>query len=309
MKKLIFFSLLATSIASCSKVKIEAPDFSVSADQNAYTTKDTITFNFDGNPDYITFYSGETGKRYEYANTTSVNYDSTILYFSTNTTAASATTQPLSANNVSVLASTDFNGSMDSVSIRKANWKDVTSKATFATTTTTVQSGNIHIEDLKTANAPLYIAFRYVSDTAKATYLPRKWTIASFGIKNYFKDVVYYLAGGSNGTTLPFTTGGFYEKSLSNSGSNWVYSNTSLTFNAAAVGSLPDEDWAISRPFDLSLYASDLGTAIKNTSARLSQYKYRFTKAGTYTVTFVAQNANSEKVEQTVRQTTVTINP
>ncbi len=309
MKKLIFCSLIAAAVASCSKVAIEEPDFEVTTAKTTYTVKDTVSFDFSGNPNYITFFSGEAGKRYELAAVTKKDADSTVLFFSTNTTAANATTQPLSVNNVAVLASTDFTGIVDSANIRKATWKDISSKAVFATTTTTVQSGNIRVDSLKSATAPLYIAFRYKSDTAKATYLPRKWVVASFGLKNYFKDVVYPLAGGTTGAVLPFASGGFNEKSILNSSSNWVYNNANLTFNAAAIGSLPDEDWAISRPFDLTLYPSDLGTAIKNTSVRLTQYRYRFTAPGTYVVSFVAKNMDSENAKQVVRQITLTVTP
>ena len=309
MKKYIFYSILLFTFASCSKVKIEVPDFNVTTDKTTYTIRDTVAFNLEGNPGFISFFSGETGKKYELSSITKKDADSTILFFSTNTTAASTTTQPLSVNNVSVLASTNFSGVYDSASIRKATWTDISSKAVYATTTTTVQSGNIRVDNLKSADNPLFIAFRYKSDTAKATALPRKWVVASFGLKNYFKDVVYPLAGGTTGAVLPFTSGGFYEKSLLNGTSNWVFANGSLTFNAAPVGSLPDEDWSISRPFDLTLYPKDLGTVIKNTSVRLSQYRYRFVTAGTYVVTFVAKNNSSEESKEVAKQITLTITP
>ncbi|HSC40020.1 MAG TPA: hypothetical protein VLD19_19185, partial [Chitinophagaceae bacterium] len=87
---------------------------------------------------------------------------------------------------------------------------------------------------------------------------------------------------------------------------------TSFTFKAPALGSVPDEDWVISRPFNLWLYPPDLGTQIKNLSdTRLSSYNMTrpFRAAGTYTVTFVGMNRDSENAEQVVKQLTLTITP
>lgn len=304
MKKLIFFSFIIVAIISCSKVKITTPNFDVNTAKTTYTTAETVVFNFSGDPDYITFYSGEVHKNYTYANITQRTADSNIVTFSTVTTAPSTTattaTQPVSVNNVSILASTDFSGTMDSASIKKATWTDISGKAKFAATATTVSSGNINVSSLKSGSSPIYIAFKYVSATSASNYLSRKWTVNAFGFKNFFKDTTYVLA-----TT--FSNGGFYTKSILNSTNSWVFANASLTFNAPAVGSLPDEDWAISRAFDPSSVMPDLGVSIKTASDPLSQYSYKFTKAGTYTVTFVAKNQDSETSKQVAKQITLTI--
>lgn len=71
MKRTILFFILmlqaATLVISCS-YKIEDVDFNVFPDpSNVYETGNSIQFNISGNPDYITFYSGEDGCRYDYA--------------------------------------------------------------------------------------------------------------------------------------------------------------------------------------------------------------------------------------------------
>ena len=308
MKKIFIIGWLVISMAACTKVDIKAPeDFTVTTDKTTYLTTDTVKFTFTGNPDYITYFSGEVHKKYELSKVTEMDADSILLVFTTNTTTMAATNQPVSVNNLSLLASTDFNGLYDSASIKKATWTDISSRATWATTTTSVSSGKIHLEDLRKGKAPIFIAYKYVSDTAKTNYLPRKWQVASFSYKNYYKDTAFALAGGAAGTSNPFMTGGFNQKSILNPLSNWVYANANITFNAAALGTNPDEDWSVSRGFEPNLYPSDLGTQIKTESALLGSYQYRFRTPGTYIVTFVAKNADSNSSQEVVRQITLTI--
>lgn len=311
MRRLFLLTISgAALLASCQKTDIESPDdFSVTLANPTVTTSDTVTFQFSGKPDIITFYSGEPGKTYELSNITKKDSDSTVINFATSTTAASATTQPLSVNNVSILVSTNFSGKMDSASIKNASWTDITNRFVFATSTPTVQSKAARVDDLKVPGAPFYVAFRYVSDTAKATAMPRRWTVSSFGLRNHFGRVTTSLAGGATGTTLPFLSGGFVPFSIKNSNSNWAFASSSLTFNAAAVDALPDEDWAISRPFDLSLYPSDVGEGIKNNNiSAISSFSYRFTTPGTYLVTFVAKNTNRNNIKEVVRQLSIKVN-
>lgn len=310
MRKLFLTTITGLAIlTSCQKTAIVTPDdFNVTTDKTTYSTTDTVTFKLSGMPDIITFYSGEPGKTFELSKVTQKESDSTMLNFSTSTTAPSATTQPLSVNNVSILISTNFSGKMDSASIKSATWTDISSRFNFATTTNTVQSKAVRVDDLKKAGAPLYVAFKYVSDTAKSTSMPRKWTVASFGLRNHFGPVTSSLAGGNTGTTLPFLSGGFVPTSILSSSNNWNFASGSLTFNAAPVDALPDEDWSISRPFDLWLYPADVGAGIKNNNiSAISSYSYQFTKPGTYLVTFVAKNTDKDNVRETVRQLTLTI--
>ena len=296
---------------ACTKTSVDAPNnFTVSVSKTTYSVNDTVVFNLTGNPDFITFYSGMPHSKYQYASDTTLQADSNVLSFSTVSTAVSATTQPWSANNISLLYSTNFSGIMDSTNIRMASWTDISSKATLANGAATVPSGSIRLDSLVAGNTPLYLAYRYKSDTSMPRYLSRKWTLSAFNIKNYFPDTTYYSANN-------FTGGGFYTASLANPFDVWTYGNVSsltqtMTFNAPAVGSLPDEDWAISRPFNLSQYPPDLGIVIKNISqSHFTTYKMTqsYKTPGTYIVTFVARNQYNGDYQTVVRQVTLTITP
>jgi len=305
MKKIKFLAFIGALVAivSCNKVNVAIPtDFDVTTSATAYSIRDTVKFNLAGNPDYITFFSGELHKNYAYANTAQRMPDSNLVTFSTTTTAPGATTQTLNDNNLSILVSTNFSGSIDSASIKQAIWTDISSRAKFATTTTTVASGNVNITDITQKSKPVYIAFKYVSTAVTATYLARKEVVNSFTFRNFFPDTTYIQAN-------TFSNGGFYTKSILNNTNQWIMANASLTFNAPAVGSTADEDWAISRAFDPSNVMPDVGVAIKTKTDPLSLYTYRFLKPGTYTVTFVATNSDSANPKQTVKQITLTITP
>lgn len=311
MKRIFLLFAIIISIVSCTKTSIDAPtDFTVSVSKTTFSVDDTVTFNITGSPDIITFYSGLPNSNYQYAFDTSKQADSSVLSFSTLGTAGSSSTQPWSANNISLFYSTNFSGIMDSSNIRNANWIDISAKANLSNGAATVPSGSIRLDSLVSGNTPIYLAFRYVSDTATSTYKSRKWAISAFNLNSYFPDTVYCHANN-------FTAGGFYTRSLGNPYNSWVYGNVlsitqTLTFNAPAVGSLPDEDWAISRGFNLSQYPSNLGIVIKyygqshfSTYTMTQPYK----TPGTYIATFVARNQYADSFKTVVRQVSLTITP
>lgn len=70
MKRNLIISLVTSALLcliSCGEV-LEEVSFEVTPDSgNVYETGKELYFNFSGNPDYITFYSGEPGHNYQYA--------------------------------------------------------------------------------------------------------------------------------------------------------------------------------------------------------------------------------------------------
>lgn len=130
--------------------------FDATVNKAALKTTDTASFQFSGNPDLITFYSGETGGRYEFRNRTSDTSTNVQLKFSTATSTATNGT-------LSLLVSTNFTGSFDSTGIANAAWTDITNRAKLATGTATVASGTISLADFAAAKKPVYLAFKYVA--------------------------------------------------------------------------------------------------------------------------------------------------
>jgi hypothetical protein len=68
MKKIFLFPVLFLLLLACNKKEVLAPDFNVTIAQGKTTFKvgEQIDFTFSGNPNYITFYSGEAGRIYEF---------------------------------------------------------------------------------------------------------------------------------------------------------------------------------------------------------------------------------------------------
>ena len=67
MKTNIYIWACATLIAlgSCNEMEPEEPNFSVEPSQTEVAVGEPISFFFDGNPNFITFFSGEEGHQYD----------------------------------------------------------------------------------------------------------------------------------------------------------------------------------------------------------------------------------------------------
>jgi acetoin utilization deacetylase AcuC-like enzyme len=67
MKKMIYVLLLALlGTAACNKKEVAPLHFQVTVSGYSFRAGDTVQFVFTGNPDLITFYSGEDGHRYDH---------------------------------------------------------------------------------------------------------------------------------------------------------------------------------------------------------------------------------------------------
>lgn len=66
IKKIFLFPVLFLVITACNKNGVVAPNFNVTTDKTTFQANTDVNFLFTGNPDYITFYSGETGHVYEF---------------------------------------------------------------------------------------------------------------------------------------------------------------------------------------------------------------------------------------------------
>lgn len=292
-----YFSIILAGIVliSCSKdLKLKPLSFDVSVNKATLATTDTAVFSFSGNPDYITFYSGEPGSRYEYRNRVSDTGTNLQLKFSTATTTHTS-------GNLSLLVSDNFNGIFDSVNVRSAAWTDITSRATLATGTTTVASGTISLADFAAAKKPVYIAFKYAA-VAGATQ--KKWTITGLTLSHVLADKSYTI--GDMTATAPSM--GWKSADVSNTAINWS-SALVITGNTTAASAIATEDWMIMGPVDLSRVLPDVGTPIKAVYEGMNKfpYSYRYTTAGSYNAVFVVSNANRDAQETVTKTIGITV--
>ncbi len=303
MKKIhiILLLLLPALIVGCNTVEFVNPTFEVTTDSTTYKVGQNVTFKFTGQADNISFYSGELG--FTYANRNKQTGDSAINQLSFNTL-CTATGQ---TNNLSVLVSKDFTGIMDTTNIKKATWTDITSRAKLGTTTTSVASGTVDVSDFHSTRDTLFVAFRYRSTPSSTASRARSWTVSTFSMKNIFPNTATYT---HNTSTSDIRLAGMQTISMKSDTLKWVLGG-SLVFPQGLVdySAGGDDDWAISKPFNLSKITPDVGIFVKNTSQLVTSYVYQFKKAGTYKVTFVGSNITKDNTAEAVRELTIKIIP
>ncbi|MEO6521772.1 MAG: DUF5017 domain-containing protein [Mucilaginibacter sp.] len=307
MKKynILLLSIIAFGLYACNKLTLTTPAFDVTVNKTTFKVGDSVVFVLSGNPDNIAFYSGEVGHIYDYKNRTSAAGALNQLSFSTLTANVTGTAQ---TGNLKLLVSSNFTGQVDSLHIRQATWTDVTSRAAIATSATLTSSGTVDLSDFQQAGDSLYIAFKYQSATSSAAARARQYTVSALVFQNAFPNGTVYAHNTIN-TDVRFA--GFVATSFKGTSTKdslkWAIGST-LTF-AQGVDNLSDEDWAVTKKFRLSAIPPDVAVGIKNNQVILPQYVYKYTKPGTYTVTFVGNNVTGDGISAVAKTLTITVTP
>src|SRR5690606_8241489 len=114
-------SLLASSCDDPLDVTLPQ-DFEVTTEKTTYRVGEEIEFKFDGNPNIITFYSGEVGNDYQFREgrvtppgEVTLSFENRVIYG----------VQP---DQFSILVSTDFSGQRNIDAIKAANWTNITDR-------------------------------------------------------------------------------------------------------------------------------------------------------------------------------------
>lgn len=338
-------------LASCSKnLQPTETSFGVESFNNAkqpattFKVGDTVNFVFKGNPDQITFFSGEIGKRYEYTTrlTDPTSIDS-LSFWNTQTNPGNGTMQ--------LLVSTTFPtytqiNSVDSAAVKAsfpAGWTDISDRGTWSDGTGAKKS-NIALNDFAAAGKPIWLAFRY---TAAAGAAQASWNINSLGLRHYISDTNYTIANGALVTpsTFPAFTAspGFGVVSAANplvkftlnnpySGPNnnrLGYSQASgtttgvVTITGANAATAAETDtWLISGPIDLhkvlpdggGVFVKNITTNAENTlygtggiNSSWASFAYKFTRPGTYNATFVSATNTRDEQNRVPKIITITV--
>ena len=306
-----FIVLVALSIISCKKDNIETPNFKASVEKSTYKVGDTVVFHLEGNPDFISFYSGEFGNDYAYIGGRSLDIESFSLAFQTRVRNGN---QP---NQFSVHLSSDFNGKFDIESVRAGNFKDITNLVTLSTENTVyVNSGKVDLTPLVTDKTkPLYIGFRYITKPQTAASGPngtqRNWDVRDFTLKTLTDVGETTAIDQLNAGWTIVESGAVLEP-----GRNSINVNSGLVTlrgNATAPGKLVEtEAWAISKAVDLNtiILGPDKSIPIKSISETLVPlYKYVYTKPGVYKVVFVNSNTRIDGKKELLKELEITIEP
>jgi hypothetical protein len=343
-------------MVSCSKVLEvnDVPDFNVTTDATTFTVGQAVKFKFTGgDAQIISFYSGETLKNYDYKDGRVVTVSDTGATMAFQSSVQNGT----QVNQVTVLASNDFNGDYSSLaSVKAATWTDITSRVALGTSATFLASGTVTITDLIVKGKPIYFAFKYITKPQATNGLVRTWYIQVFTITSLKKldgTVALTLSDQANagfrivdenkdnapalstitstrvtliGNKYKIATDSLFNPNYSLFNPlNPIYDPRSPNYIATAVRPIyvpfdplspyndpTSEHWAVSKAINTESVnlGPDWSSPLRGitTSSKLTEYSYTYTKAGTYTVTFVASNNTIDQVKKVVRQITLTIN-
>lgn len=312
-----------------------AAENGISFDGKTITVKagTPVDFKLAGDPDYLTFFSGEAGKEYKNRERIQVDeseIESSVLKFSLQGQYGKP------ANILNMYISEEFPGlaknnfKEDSVLVEK-HLADGLWKTLIAQNPTVAEEGQPAFPTAATTT-PFELDMK--------SYLGKRIAIAicyqgqdntAAQSRFYFKDM-QILNTMTNGQQTKFTASSFGftpinmcqarnyadQKSMtSNRAYGTVTNNTSgiwnfVNFNNFFIHSSNAKtdlkySWLVSNLLVVNACSPDAGTALKNVSQSLDSYKYTYSKPGTYTATFVASNFNFKKESQVVKEYQVVV--
>lgn len=315
MKKItLIYALGILFLTSCDNgLKSGDIEFSVSTSSTTVCPGDSVIFNFDGNPDYIVYWSGEPLSDYEYRKGRSI--DAGLQY---NLTFSSKIMKGVQHGQISILVSNDFNGNYDDYeNIIRTSWTDITSKLKWASNADVVSSGKLSLNDYLLEDKSLYIAFRYKTLPQAEYGVASNWVVSDFKVTNVTDKagevVLYDLTRAGFRVIDPFMR--------TDASGNCTVSSSQLSFMGPfgtedATGQLvypleASEQWIISAPLrsaDIIDLGPDRPKAIKGFSQKMpSTFAYAYDAPGTYRAVFVASNQTIGSKSEVVRTLEITV--
>jgi hypothetical protein len=308
MKKIIFvLSVLGLFFTACAEKEIQTPDdFQVSVAKATYKLSDSVQFNLSGVPDNITFYSGEPGNEYDKRDLFSSDEGTLTLQFNSQTRAGA--TLP---RNISVLVSTDFSGDYNEQAVKVATWTDITNRAIMPSNTASnsdVVSGEINLDDLKVKGKPMYLAFRYLSENAAGT-AQRYWNIGRTNLVNK-------VPGNGDFSIMSTVEPGMFQiVEFQGADNKWTINTGTaaqhrLIHTANGINTQPDDDWLVSRGFQVFQTQGHKKNAVNVKSIATTApktFSWLYSTPGTYKATFIAHNTNRDVQKEVIREVWVTV--
>ena len=289
--RLILGVAALTAFASCSKkLSIDPLSFDVTTSSTTYNVGDTVHFNFSGNSDFISFYSGEDGHNYEYRNRTTLAGVPQLQF-------TSYAQYGAQLNTLQLMVSNDFTGTYDSAHIYQGTWTDITSRATLSTGANNTPSGIIDLSDFLAQQKPIFFAFKYTGTFGSTQ---KTWTLNNLTLDLLKPD----------NTTLPVTdiaSAGWRQVNILNSAAIWSISATQLRIAGGNGTAADNEDWVITKLLYLNSVAPDVAVPIKNITQIVNSFDYVFSTPGTYKVVFLAANATADAQQGTMKEIDLTI--
>lgn len=328
-------ALLSFGLSACDKELKEDTQLNVSVaetqdvkfDGNTVTVKKgtPVTFNFNGDPDFITFFSGETFKEYKHKNRTMMEpEDLDVCQLSFGTwlqwgAIGNADMTVYVSDKFPGLAKNNFEADRKLLDEDFTEWEVLLDKTKEGYPNVRYASdGDESIDDSKISwntfdlksylgkKVTFAICYRGVTPNQPKFYF-RKMKMEkmfnnglgdTFAAKDFGFTPVNMLCNEnlSDQAKAVYLPNGSKEYGyVSNNISGiWKLSNwTNFSIHSSAAADALKYSWLVSDPISIDASCSpDKGTNIKNITQSLPSYAYTYAKAGTYTASFVANSAN-----------------
>lgn len=281
-----------------------------------------VEFSLKGDPDFITFFSGEIGSKYEYRDRTLVDakdLTTSLLNFSIWPQYGNA---ECTAGILSMYISDSFPGmgkknfEEDSVLVENFQWKELVPQSELPQkplTATTALSYKVDLKEYLGKN--ISIAIRYKATNNSSTQPRMNFT--NVKVQNSMADgqTTSLFADAFGFTALNMDNKKNYtdQKSMTKDREyGTVINNTSGIWNLKDAGNGLffihssgakaglKYSWLVSNPIVINACTPDHGVNIKNITQTLNSHTYQYNKVGTYTATFVGTNANYKQESTTL---------
>lgn len=352
-KLYIAIAFLLTGITACEKeMKVDttlnvdvASGQDVSFDGKTVTVKKgtPVTFNFDGDPDYLTFFSGELFKEYKHKDRTAMQLeDLDICELSFGVTAVSGKLENADitvhvSDKFPGLAKNNFEADRLLLDQEFKEWEVLLEKGSgeypekvWGNETDATKPENVKwvTKDLKSylgKNITFAISYKGMFNTAaqpKFLFLKMQMkkvfnnglgstlTANGFGFTPVNMLCKEGLTDQAAASYKPVSTDKEYGYVTNNIAGLWKLADwTNFSIHSSGTNAVLKYSWLVSNPIAIDAACQpDKGMAIKNITQSLPAYTHTYAQTGTYTATFVANNANYvHQGGEVVRELTINV--
>jgi hypothetical protein len=270
---------------------------------SSISVNDSAKFLFSENPDVLSFYSGEIGRKYEFKDRDMLSGGSLKMKFDSRVINKAADT-------LDVLVSSNFSGVYDSAGVTNASWKKITNKFYFPTATTALStyvfSGAgatdlVDISDSIVSSQAFFLAFRY--DITKNNNI--EWNVRQVGMYNLFSPGTPTVKVIDSAT---FNSGSFKAITIGEATSKWTNSSPNFKCINTTSAVLGARHWYISKILNPNAVTPDLPVVLKNISQNpLKSFSYKYATPGTYKVVMVASYFRKNLEKKYLKEFTVVV--
>jgi len=318
------FAITALLAAACLSVACEedilrdVDECYITLDaENTYTVGKEVKFNIKGNPDYIYFFPGDTGHKYEYRDRTTIAMEDLetckliVRYNSRNGNYPGAldvyvakTFEGLKGDDADADLATmrAIEASMDE-NKQIPGWDKLPYNEGGSQVWTTQEYDITEYAD------SFCLAFHWNTigyDIVQRTY----WI--DYTVKTKFRGYDEVVTSGANrGLGLKTLNMNLEDPYAVGNNEGWMHLTGAyhIIMKGAAANSLTyaANAWAITTPQPLNKISPDEGFSVKAIADDIYQYGYVYEKPGTYEATFMITNGNYQGTERKLQKMTVNI--